>query len=568
MYYVFLQGKPNMISHLFPRNSSYCEASKGMRQVLLVSLALGLLLCLFLIQTGQLLPARIARGSFAASSSSSSVQQQKVQSNETSGSQTASSTAMSELVIERNPSTEVPLFDAAPTPSTTKQTRLALATVVVNATLLYAPATSYRSLPTLTADQQLKLIQQHEALFTALPETVEDVRYRAEAAGASAEEMQKVVDAMAAKYTKISKLEDLEFVKGVPPVALYMRPDVGARWRELEGAAAAGSGSSSRGTRSVVRVACLFAGFVRDYENMLMRCSDSKTSRRKCSISHHAKFYGNLRTNIIEPLNCDVYASTWNIRGKGRFNVHNYDHRQTISVEQLQQAYGSQLAGLHVQNYSVYEPVWKYMHKYTRAFPQIRPTKLFVDRRAGTASFAGVPELNFLMRQNDYSQSYKHWCVVQLALLSQFPYDAFYRMRFDLRAVARLHSLRFAVDATTGDEIVRFGIARGAEAESGAAASTHFISSRRIHAHNFDISDFGYFGPVQMIQHLASVWFYCLASAAPQAVCPIPFVPNVPRVTFSEYNYMLWRLIFDNKWAVDSGNRYLYASRRFGVSKR
>ena len=410
----------------------------------------------------------------------------------------------------------------------------------------------------------VEMIQQHEALFTALPETVEDVRYRAEAAGASAEEMQKVVDAMAAKYTKISKLEDLEFVKGVPPVALYMRPDVGARWRELEGAAAAGSGSSSRGTRSVVRVACLFAGFVRDYENMLMRCSDSKTSRRKCSISHHAKFYGNLRTNIIEPLNCDVYASTWNIRGKGRFNVHNYDHRQTISVEQLQQAYGSQLAGLHVQNYSVYEPVWKYMHKYTRAFPQIRPTKLFVDRRAGTASFAGVPELNFLMRQNDYSQSYKHWCVVQLALMSQFPYDAFYRMRFDLRAVARLHSLRFAVDATTGDEIVRFGIARGAEAESGAAASTHFISSRRIHAHNFDISDFGYFGPVQMIQHLASVWFYCLASAGAASRSGAPIAESHAADVISEYNYMLWRLIFDNKWAVDSGKKYLYASRRQG----
>ena len=411
----------------------------------------------------------------------------------------------------------------------------------------------------------IDMIQQHEALFAALPETVEDVRYRAGSGDASAEDVQKVVDAMAAKYAKISRAEDLEFVKGVPPVALYMRPDVGARWRELE-RKQANAGEARTGGRSVVRVACLFAGFVRDYERMLNKCTDM-ASPRKCLDSTIAKFYGNLRSNIIEPLNCDVYASTWNIRGKGKFDVRVYDHRQTISVAQLQQTYGPQLAGLHVQNYSVYEPVWKYMHKYTRAFPQIRPTKLFVNRRAGTASFAGVPELNFLMRQNDYSQSYKHWCVVQLALLSQFPYDAFYRMRFDLRAVARLHSLRFAVDTATGDEIVQFGIARGAEAESGAAASSHFISARRIHAHNFDISDFGYFGPVRMIQHLASVWFYCLVPPGRAPRAGGVFSESLGADFISEYNYMLWRLIFDNNWAVDSGGRYLYVSRRFGVKR-
>jgi hypothetical protein len=237
---------------------------------------------------------------------------------------------------------------------------------------------------------------------------------------------------------------------------------------------------------------------------------------------------------------------------------------QVVPLDQLQKAYGGQLAGLHVQNYSLYEPVWRYMHKFTRGFPQYRSTKLFVNRRAGTASFSGIPEVNFLLRQNDYSQAYKHWCVMQLALLSQFPYDAFYRLRFDLRAVGRLHSLRFAVDAATGDETVQFGIARGAEAESGAAASSHFISARRIHAHNFDISDFGFFGPARMIEHLASLWFYCLARPGAFAEAGTPVVEGLTALTISEYNYMVWRVIFDSNWTVDSGNRYLSASRRFG----
>jgi hypothetical protein len=427
-------------------------------------------------------------------------------------------------------------------------------------TVMYTPKTLLRSLAPI-ADAQAE-VARHEAIFAHLPPTREDVRYHSETPPTDG---QAAVDAMAAKYSRVGTAGELEFVK-VPPVLLYMRPDVGARWRELEAAEAARIGPGKRG-RSVVRVACLFAGFVRDYERMINKCTDV-ASRRKCLDSTIAKFYGNLRANILEGMNCDVYASTWNIRGKGRFNVYSYDMTQAVPLDQLQKAYGGQLAGLHVQNYSMYEPVWKYMHKFARGFPQTRPTKLFVNRRAGTASFAGVPELNFLMRQNDYSQSYKHWCVVQLALLSQFPYDAFYRMRFDLRAVGRLHSLHFAVDGATGDKTIQFGIARGAEAESGAAASSHFISARRIHAHNFDISDFGFFGPARMIEHLASLWFYCLAPAGKALQAGAPITQAVDSLVISEYNYMLWRIIFDNHWSVDSGNRYLYASRRFGTRQK
>mmetsp|Transcript_29869 Transcript_29869/g.92184 ORF Transcript_29869/g.92184 Transcript_29869/m.92184 type:complete len:97 (+) Transcript_29869:2-292(+) len=50
---------------------------------------------------------------------------------------------------------------------------------------------------------------------------------------------------------------------------------------------------------------------------------------------------------------------------------------------------------------------------------------------------------------------------------------------------------------------------------------------------------------------------YCLADPD-AAVAP---VEKVQHETIAEYNLMLWRIIFDERWGIDSGQRYLWVSR-------
>jgi hypothetical protein len=184
--------------------------------------------------------------------------------------------------------------------------------------------------------------------------------------------------------------------------------------------------------------------------------------------------------------------------------------------------------------------------------------------------------LNWVIRTNDYSQSYKHWCVVNLALLSGVQYDLFFRLRFDLRTTKTLHSLRFATLRSSNQRVVTFKLRPWnpismAPDELNATASfdadrIHFVSATRIHSSNFDIADFGFMGPVPLIEGLSRLWWYCLSRPG-SPLAPFPFVRNVSsRTLYSEYNLMLWRIVFENKWTVDSGGLYLRVS-RFGARK-
>lgn len=397
---------------------------------------------------------------------------------------------------------------------------------------------------------------------------------------------------------------DLEFITSVPPLYFYRRPNLSRRWEaEYDSDHSSSRGSSSPQLRSndgSVRIACLYAGFTRDAENMFLSCRD-RHSDKYCSQRANAKEYGNMRKNIIETTNCDVYVSTWDIVGAGRYNTKTYDMTKVFDPKVLHRMYGERLAALHVQNFSEYQQLWEYMHKFSRPFPQTRPTKLHVDQHSGESKFDGTKEMNFFIRVNDYSQSYKHWVVAHMALLSDISYDIFFRLRFDLRATSQLQHFDFAYTASQlppsgsrerfeREELSKTNVKRAVTfymAKSGAVPfrshnessamgsrltslgfnALHHVHAHRVHVGNFDIADFGFMGPPFVIEELSRVWYYCLALPA-TPLAPVDWTDVVtPSVKYSEYNLMLWRIIFDNEWEVDSGGRYLWVS-RFGSRKK
>lgn len=376
--------------------------------------------------------------------------------------------------------------------------------------------------------------------------------------------------------------EALELLPHVPVVAMYQRPNISLRWRRRpNNVASSSSASLAPPPHRSVRIACLFAGFVRDVEAM----HSSTCTTRRCRQSPKSR--GGMGERLLRSTDCDVYVSTWDIRGVGRYDTTAYLN-ETVNhpVQLFQRLYGEQLAAVHVQRYEPYGAFWKYVNKFARSFPQVRPAVQYADPVHGSGYFTGVPELNHFLRPNDYSQAYKHWCVVQLVRLvllldghkgqkeqggggssegdaSSFSYDLLFRLRFDLRVTKTLSHFQFATHRRTKAPVILFRVS--GEGGVGGAGVVHYVSSRRIHVHNFDISDFGFLGTPSQIALLSRVWLYCTARPG-SALSEVLWVPKVESsvVPFSEYNYMLWRVIFEQRWEVDHGGRYLWVSRSRG----
>lgn len=389
------------------------------------------------------------------------------------------------------------------------------------------------------------------------------------------------------KHNRFAKtVADLEFVRSVPAVHVWLRRlnDTKAKWEakdaEIEAKTSNVSLSSRPGTvptpvrrthRSAVRVACLYAGFVRDYFRMFISCMDKYRSHKKCSIKCYNKLYGSQRENIVDSTGCDVFTSTWDIVGTGRYDTTVYKSVE-FNIDQFKAVYGNRLAGLHIQKYNVYERVWKYMAKRARSFPQTRP----VGSIKIPASWTGIPENNFFFRVNDYSQSYKHWCVVQLALLSGYQYDVFFRLRMDLRAVRSISNFRFAhiVPSSDGPGELQKAIAYDisgykeiggghSNSEKAKEVSTHFIAANTLHVQNFDYADFGFMATPSAIHALASVWYYCIMP--PVEGLPLQYLsPSLKPASevISEYNLAVWRIIWENRLQIDNGGLILRISRR------
>ena len=438
-------------------------------------------------------------------------------------------------------------------------------------------------------------------------------------------------DAIANANAFAKTLDDLEFVRSVPAVHAWLRPlnETVARWAARDESAYqqqwnatfsetelnAGGGGRYRPppprpqrSRSAVRVACLYAGFVRDFFRMYISCMDKTRSARKCRDRYVNKLYGSQRENIVDASGCDVFSSTWDIVGTGRYDVKDYKMDVKISTELLHKVYGARLGGLHVQQYSAYERVWKLMATRARSFPQTRPT----HSEKLPSTWRGVPENNFIFRVNDYSQSYKHWCVVQLALLSGYSYDVFFRLRMDLRAVRSISNFRFATIVSTSEDsadeaaakaersaaaegerrallaegkggeatvpmaqrVIAFDVSNFKE-EGGAVAGgsnggvlrlTHYLTPSTMHVQNFDYADFGFMASPSLIHSLAAVWYYCLMPP----VRGLPLQHLAPHLrpaseVISEYNLVVWRIIWENRMQIDNGGIVLRISRRAEV---
>ena len=502
--------------------------------------------------------------------------------------------------------------------------------------------------------------------------------------------------------------DQLEFLRSVPSTTLYYRTAHGKA-----AAAEATSSSSASSFSSQPRIACLYAGFMRNYQMMLAPCRGAR-----CRVPRHAKAFGDTRRKILVGTQCDVFLSTWHLRGVGRFFTTSYDEGDLIQADDVIRSFGEdRVAALHVQNYTPYGEFWMYTHRFYRHFPQTRPLGYRSDAQLGLASLRwhGVPASNVLLRPNDFSQSYKHWCVLRLVAdylkrdpLARKDYDVYFRLRPDVRSDRFLQHFRFVdsfprrtelsrrqlvvvnADTTSGladatrrplasreqqvggaadlpqrspfsasrrrlvafisatlsqsdfetgnataarqyaTSLALWRAATASDATSGSggsapvkpgivpAVTVHYAGRDVIHVNNHDVGDFGFMGSPTVIRALGQLWpLYCRKPPgtrdAAGKTLPVTRPPDIARIgssPVSEYNLMLWRIIFDHQvravgnsssskdaedngdnqllpdddaaaavlthdavpegpphyWLVDSGLRYLFVSRNRGAS--
>jgi hypothetical protein len=339
----------------------------------------------------------------------------------------------------------------------------------------------------------------------------------------------------------VSDASLLEYAEGSKPILLWERGELPEPNRLTAGA-----------VPRKAKMACMYAGFMRNYEMMLATCEEAR-GYKFCAYPRCRKLYGYQRKNLLETTGCDVFISTWNIRGVGRYDTFEYSAAD-VDFEHVKKAYNPNLAGLHVQNYSLYQGIWEEMHRYAREFPQTRP----LGPDPGGKSWHGYPSTNPYIRRNDYSQSYKHWCVLQLVLRSKVDYDFYMRLRPDLRMIRPMLNPTVWETAIGADGRTTTTKATFQMEYLNGTRSMHVLHGNRMHVNNFDIGDFGWAGLPHVIRELNErPWKLCLA---PPNASMGRFNGDVV-IPISEYNLMLWRVVFDRKYEVDSGDRYLWVSR-------
>jgi hypothetical protein len=321
---------------------------------------------------------------------------------------------------------------------------------------------------------------------------------------------------------------------------------------------------------SAPRVACILAGFMRNYELMLQRCRDHKTTKY-CSKVALSKNYGRQRHNILDGTDCDVHIATWNIRGVGRYNTDVYDQSVGAAVRPsaLRRAYGPRLASLHIQQYAAYEKVWRRMYNVSKDFKQLKSLAKVLTARLPeqTGVWPGVNDTRKYLRINDFSQAYKHWVALFVtnayAKAAGDEYDVYLRLRPDLRASRRLDQFAWV---NRDEGTLRFNVSgifatiknKFYDRET-FVSKEHFVGPSTLHVNSWDVSDFGFMGPPAMINRLGRLW---------PDIRDAPVNTDAPSLSavlardgVAEYNLMLWRIVRDAGWTVDAGDRYLSVSR-------
>eukprot|EP00759_Apiculatamorpha_spiralis_P058658 PhF_6_TR9257/c0_g1_i2/m.14662 len=166
---------------------------------------------------------------------------------------------------------------------------------------------------------------------------------------------------------------------------------------------------------SLSRVACIYTGFLRDFGRMVQDCDGDHCN------GDVKKLFGFHRSRLWKPSKCDVFMTTWHHHGVGSYKQLQFDPATSppIDVTKVMEVIGDALHTLHVQNYTLYEPIFKTMARHSRVFQghHVREGKL----------------VRKYMRFNDYSQAYKLHVGWKLLVSPHAQrYDCFVRVRPDV----------------------------------------------------------------------------------------------------------------------------------------
>eukprot|EP00760_Papus_ankaliazontas_P003976 PhM_4_TR11672/c1_g1_i10/m.86623 len=172
---------------------------------------------------------------------------------------------------------------------------------------------------------------------------------------------------------------------------------------------------SGASTASFPNVACVYTGFVRDFARMAEDCAVG------CDSHEIRKLWGGHLSRVWLLNRCDIFMTTWHMHGVGGYQRLFFDPVTSPDVDlvRLADIMRPFLAVLHVQNYTLYDAVFKNMSRARRSFSEYR-------RRKGVAHKP-------YMRFNDISQAYKLYVAWHLVASVSSPYDVIMRLRPDVR---------------------------------------------------------------------------------------------------------------------------------------
>jgi hypothetical protein len=131
------------------------------------------------------------------------------------------------------------------------------------------------------------------------------------------------------------------------------------------------------------------------------------------------KAFGMQRERLWSPTLCDIVMSTWDVHGVGSYTTSTYAKSSPVDLVALAELMKPYLRTLHVQNYTLYEPIFHRMAMHRRTFH-------------GWHSKEGLITKPYL-RSHSYSQAYKMDVAVKLTDGLGVRYDVYVRMRPDLR---------------------------------------------------------------------------------------------------------------------------------------
>eukprot|EP00760_Papus_ankaliazontas_P003980 PhM_4_TR11672/c1_g1_i3/m.86634 len=189
--------------------------------------------------------------------------------------------------------------------------------------------------------------------------------------------------------------------------------------------------SGAASAASFPNVACVYTGFIRDFARMAENCTVNCNKIIR-------KLWGGHRWRLWHSTECDIFMTTWHMHGVGGYLRLFFDQVTSPDVDlvRLADIMRPFLAVLHVQNYTLYDGIFKNMSRARRSYSEYQHD--------------GVTHKPY-MRFNDISHAYKLYVAWNLVASASSPYDVIVRIRPDVWFI-RSFSMQWA-SATKGRAI-------------------------------------------------------------------------------------------------------------------